>query len=1248
MSNCYIDNHPLVRDGRSQDDRVVANLQPESVQIDDRTMQDMLEFLSRYAQQVIYHDVNGAKGDWTPFFENIIPVQIALISKFDIKSVQEKYTKQSEKTLHYPEPDNINLLLDQISLLFREINRWQAKLKNDDSLGRVLRDLIKSDLRYTLREFIICIQTAGAESISNYKPKETFFKYQTDWNLSIQDFMATNRSLMRDRNDWEKKGNSLIDKLDLSVCAPLEKQKERAKRLALKNKLDEIFQTLYKALEEIVGAAPQFLAQSLTATQSNPPHFALLIAFLRLFKNVQVDLNTITKRHLDFFYRDVLQLKEKEAIPDKAHLVFELAKKVEPPKKLEKNTLFKDGKDANQAEIQFGLDQELILDKAQVGSLRTLFFEKENEIIKNIYIAPIANSADGQGGAFTTQEVKSWPTVGSLQNGKKAKLGIAFASEVLLLKEGKRTITLTLDCSGSDFSKLNAENSNELASTIFTACLSGEKEWIKKEPSKISIEKESATICITIKLGAEDPPVTIYDAETLNAAPLKMNRPLPVLKLEFDPEASAETHFYHHLRSIKIKSVTIQVKVCGVRDVVVQNDNAVQDANSAFMPFGAQPRAGSNFYIGSNEIFLKNWSEVRLNLEWDKDPCLIGPETEDIVDTIYNNYPFNREFQNYKVGINLLENGSWNGLKLEKDLFVDNPASEDSKLQNCNDNDLKHITLNSRNNEETETSIGIIPPENQPFTNDSTSGFLRLELKEYLKPVTNGNSQENNDQIYNAPSDPFLIDEYPKAIIRSAMSGDPDKIPSQPYIPVIKTFSLDYSACAVLNDSNVFHLYPYEKTYKAETFPGVSVLPDFRPVVDGESIFNEGNLFIGLENLRPGGQLSLLFQVAEDTANPDQEEAEVAWWYLASNEWKPLRPDSDVLEDTTNGLVTSGVIRFAIPWEINKENTLLPPDWHWLRVTTSSRSDAIAETIAVHAQAAQATFRPRQENDLQRLLKPLEEGNIKKPVTNIGFLKGLEQPYPSFGGRPKESASQFYIRVSEHLRHKGRAITIFDYERLVLEQFPGIYKVKCITHTIGRRAEENSHTLAPGFVTVIVVPDLSELTAANRLSPKVSLGMLKRVEDYLKNLSSPFAHINVLNPKYEQVSVEFEVKFKAGKSEAFYREELKKSIQLFLTPWISEGEDRLVFGGTIYKSTIINHIESQSYVEYLTDFKMNGEGQEAADEISGLTARSVLNAGSININLIKESIQQNPFEQFAELEIDKESVKIGEGKIGGG
>ena len=70
------------------------------------------------------------------------------------------------------------------------------------------------------------------------------------------------------------------------------------------------------------------LFSSKMTDEKQRPHLALMYAFLELWKKVQDHANTIPKRHLDFFYREFLQFTEKEAIPDKAHILFELAKNV--------------------------------------------------------------------------------------------------------------------------------------------------------------------------------------------------------------------------------------------------------------------------------------------------------------------------------------------------------------------------------------------------------------------------------------------------------------------------------------------------------------------------------------------------------------------------------------------------------------------------------------------------------------------------------------------------------------------------------------------------------------------------------------------------------------------------------------------------------------------------------------------------------------------------------------------------------
>jgi hypothetical protein len=70
----------------------------------------------------------------------------------------------------------------------------------------------------------------------------------------------------------------------------------------------------------------------------------LFLAFLRLFELVRADINTLTGRHLDFYYRQILRLKEKAAEPGHVHLLVELARQVSSHE-LQAGQLFKAGKD---------------------------------------------------------------------------------------------------------------------------------------------------------------------------------------------------------------------------------------------------------------------------------------------------------------------------------------------------------------------------------------------------------------------------------------------------------------------------------------------------------------------------------------------------------------------------------------------------------------------------------------------------------------------------------------------------------------------------------------------------------------------------------------------------------------------------------------------------------------------------------------------------------------------------------------
>jgi hypothetical protein len=404
---------------------------------------------------------------------------------------------------------------------------------------------------------------------------------------------------------------------------------------------------------------------------------------------------------------------------------------------------------------------------------------------------------------------------------------------------------------------------------------------------------------------------------------------------------------------------------------------------------------------------------------------------------------------------------------------------------------------------------------------------------------------------------------------------------------VIKSLQIDYAAIATHENCQLFHLYPFD---------GFSIVPQeqlsaqtvrFLPQFD-----NEGELLIGLQNLEPSTSLSLLFEVVEETANTDLEKAVVTWHYLIDNRWKKFDAYL-ILKDTSNGFIRSGIVKLAIPSDISNANTtILNPALHWIKASVKRRSQAICQMIRVQTQAVEVTFVDG-GNDPNHLTKPLPVDRLTKLVDPQPEIKQIYQPSPSFGGKMKEQPAQFYTRVSEHLHHKGRAITIFDFEHLVLDRFPEIYKARCINHG-QMTSQANNREIAPCHITLAVIPTLSQRRTINDLKPKVNINLLAEIKHYLKSLSSPWINLHVINPNYEEISVDFKVKFKDPfqRDFSFYQRQLESDMVGFLSPWTLDGGAEIHFGGEIYLSSILNFVEERPYVNYVVDFQLYQRQQD--------------------------------------------------------
>jgi hypothetical protein len=275
---------------------------------------------------------------------------------------------------------------------------YRTVVSAENSFSVALFAIVRSSFVEPLKCYI---STHNASATFLCIDKKNYKEYlATPWKLGVQEIYALNSCIQKVKKG-KKEGYLIVAK-----------------------EIHTIFYQMINGMQEVIEKAPEFIDESIrpleeSLQQKHEPHLGLLFTFLEILKHFQGDINTLGKKHLDFFYQEVLKMTPKEAVPDKAHIVFEVAKHLDAYP-LPKDLLLLDGKDTNKQDVQFGLDHEIIVDKAQIQDLKTLALHtvqnNDDTYIEGAYIAPVANSIDGLGKKFKKDQLGNWPTLGSKES----------------------------------------------------------------------------------------------------------------------------------------------------------------------------------------------------------------------------------------------------------------------------------------------------------------------------------------------------------------------------------------------------------------------------------------------------------------------------------------------------------------------------------------------------------------------------------------------------------------------------------------------------------------------------------------------------------------------------------------------------------------------------------------------------------------------------------------------------------------
>lgn len=1169
MSGCgcgcgLTEAHQLVRDGTGQHQRALPALDPSHVPVDERRPEHHMVFAAGFAQHLRFHDLHGTHVDsWQPFFASDVSVQLAVAATEDVTAYRQllKTLQRELADPVLPASDTamqaaLGAVFDVLGTVARRLDELAVHLPPEQPLRATLGNLIAGRLSPVLRR-LIGYHVAGVAlgvltGTSSVPPSTRILGKAVEPFATLLDdgLEAPEWGDGADVSGWT--AYAAVDAAHHEgAWGTSGSVVERANHLATHNLFTAICDTFLAVLARVTDEARGALGTTLEWS-GHQPHFALLLSFLRLLEHARRQTNQLTANHLDFYYRRVLGMAPRPAEPAHAHLLVELAKHTEAHL-LEAGTLARAGKDGEGADAHVALGADLAATRAAVTDIRRLHRHVESSPGADLPLHDGRLFASGVEGETWHPFAERVHTDGALTAiaMPPARVGFAVASHVLRLAGGQRTITLAVTATGSVPTGLSDV---DLLCRLTTA-----DGWLDKHVTSLDVEGQEIRLQVT--LDGNDPAITGYDPG-VHEHRFDTTQPVLLVLLQHDDQPWD----YPKLAGLHAAQLEVEVDVKGLRPPAVSTDHGTVDTSKPFLAFGAAPAKSSSLVIGAREALGKPLEELTLHLTYQNQPVASGASLP-------------------TLSLQYLNDGRWQPPDGTLAGPFDLPGPADALALSY------PVTAAQLQDLEQPRPAVPAPAPDEPLTAASTAGFVRL--------VLDGG---------------FGTDTYPVALAKF-LTGD-DTEPAAPVLPTVVDLTLDYGARQVVAldtpseaDGHLFHITAFGHT--TATGPsGVPLLPQFRVGADD----TQGELYLGVRDLRPPATLSLLFQVADGTANPlvVKPDEHLQWAWLHGNDWEPF--PADAVGDATAGLLASGIVTLAVPADADLAHTLLPDGLHWIRVAVASRTDAVSRLRLVAAQAVRATSARREDGSYAHT-GDLPAGTVTKLDPPQAAVKAVTQPHAMFGGRPDETEESFSTRVSERLRHKDRAIALWDYERLVLEAFPDLYQVRCLNHTRYEPTEAGTGSyseLAPGHVTVVTIPDLRRPNPLDPLRPATSLRLLSQVEQFLVGRMSCFATLHVRNPQFEEVRVDLRARFRGGADETLTRKRLQDEITAFLSPWAFRDE-RPSFNGVVRKSVLVDFVEERPYVDFVTDVKLFHRLPGTPEGVDGPDLTQVVGSRAVSI-----------------------------------
>jgi hypothetical protein len=413
---------------------------------------------------------------------------------------------------------------------------------------------------------------------------------------------------------------------------------------------------------------------------------------------------------------------------------------------------------------------------------------------------------------------------------------------------------------------------------------------------------------------------------------------------------------------------------------------------------------------------------------------------------------------------------------------------------------------------------------------------------------------------------------YQAAVARfatDAVAGGKPTMPVPPTPPVVSRVTITYRTRSV-PATRVETVNGWAHTVQTGAGPFNPFTLNVSPTGD------DGMVALGLD--LPGGAVGSTVSVYLDveSASPcgSSPDPDARWQWWDGTAWQLLR-----VADGTRLLRQSGLLRFVAPpgWAVGCDATGAGTG-RWVRMVTTA-PERLGVVTAVTPDAVVAAFvssaiDPERDPSPATALPP---GTIKGTLTPIPGVKKVTNLAGIRGRGPEEDAA-YRRRASALARHRGRAITPWDYEEMVTVEFAEVAAVRCLPHT----AADGSR--ASGAVGLVVLPD-RPLDPA----PRPSVSLSGRITDALAPLTPLHATPSILCPLYAPVTVEASIVLRRGVAALTGTDAITAALELWLHP---AGTVPTRWGRSLYLSSLAAFLDGLSLVDSVETVLMHGPAGE--------------------------------------------------------